>query len=341
MGRIILVLAALFSASSMYAYFQDSTAQGSGITLFDTLFDLDIKQVILTADLDSLAANKFSKKEQKSLITVLLQDGTKFTFGTKVSVRGKFRRVKCEFPPLKLNFRKKDLNEMGLHPKRDNYKLVTHCLLADEGESAVLREYLVYEMYQLLTDQSYRVKLFPITYKDVDSDNQISSMAFLIESTKELSRRQGGTVKKDLNPEHKNINPFLFEQVALFQYMIGNRDMDLKILRNILLINDKDSAKMIPIAYDFDMAPFVHAAYAYPQYKDKREIERIYLGFEENRDQLVEVIKLFLDKKEAFIKLIEDFALLSNSDRKECVNYVKAFYQDIENKDFLMSYGSN
>ena len=339
MGRIVLSLVPiLWWFTISYAQQPDGPIVDSSVTLFDFLNDLEIEHVILTTDLDSLIHNKYSAKEHPALLTITLRDSRQLSFATKVSVRGKFRRIKCEFPPVELNFRKKDLRAKGLNGRRDNYKLVTHCLADDDGKNAVLREYLVYEMYQLLTDKSFRLKLFPIVYKDVDSDHQISSIAFVIESTKELTHRQGGTANKSLNPDHAKIDPFLFEQMALFQYMVGNRDMNLQILRNILLVSNRESDKMIPIAYDFDMAPFVHAAYAYPQYKDKRDVERIYLGIEENGDYLRNVIKVFREKKEDFYRLINNFEPLSEAIRKECINYLKAFYAQIEDKNFEMVY---
>ncbi len=316
----------------------DRSAQDSCLTLFDSLNALEIDHVILTTDLDSLLSNKFSRKEHHGLLTVTLKDDRQLSFSTKVSVRGKFRRIQCDFPPVRLNFRKKDLRAMGLNGKRDNYKLVTHCLADDDGINAVLREYLVYQMYQVLTDHSFRVKLFPIIYKDVDSKHQVSSMSFLIESTKELTQRCGGSESKDLNPEHSTIDPLLFEQVALFQYMVGNRDMNLQILRNIVLVSRRESEKMIPVAYDFDMSPFVQAAYTYPQYKDKRDVDRIYLGVEDNAHHLTDLIEKFQQKKEEFYQLVESFELLPTAARRECINYLKAFYRLIEDENFEVVY---
>lgn len=317
---------------------QTTPTPDSSITLFDYFFDLDVAHVIVNTDLDSLDANKFSTKEQAGLFTVTLVDSTQITFATKVSVRGKFRRIKCEFPPLRLNFRKKDLKALGLKSKRDNYKLVTHCKEAEDGRNAVLREYLVYQLYQELTDKSYRVKLFPIIYKDVDSENKIENVGFLIESTKELTKRLGGKENKDLNPHHTTIDPMLYEQIALFQYMVGNKDMNLKILRNVLMINSKDNDKMVPVAYDFDFAPFVQASYVYAQFKDKRDVERIYLGFEDNQSYLNEAVKLFLAKKERFYEVINNLELLPKAERRECINYLQAFYDQIEKKDFKVEY---
>jgi alkylation response protein AidB-like acyl-CoA dehydrogenase len=47
----------------------------------------------------------------------------------ELSTRGRFRFRNCDFPPLMLNFSKKELRGMGLTtPEHDKLKLVTHCL---------------------------------------------------------------------------------------------------------------------------------------------------------------------------------------------------------------------
>ena len=52
------------------------------------------------------------------------------SFDMKVKARGNTRRISglCDFPPLKLKFKKEDLVEDGYSPNYKSFKLVTHCL---------------------------------------------------------------------------------------------------------------------------------------------------------------------------------------------------------------------
>ena len=310
----------------------------TSITFFNHIFTQDISEAVLTVSFDSLHTYKLSPREHEGKFTMTLGDGKMLDLNTKVSIRGKFRRQRCAFPPIRLNFKKKELEKLGFNKQPDDYKLVTHCLDDEEGEKLVWKEYMVYQLYQILTEYSYRVKIFPIIYKDSNSGAEIKNMAFLIEGNQELSTRLDGELCDCLNAQPEEIDPILMEQMALFQYMIGNMDMELRMLKNLKLIKRNSGGKMIPVAFDFDFAPFVHAPYVYPQIADKRKIQRVYLGFEENSDHMQEIYKTFIDKKAAFISFIEEFEPLPKSDKKKCLNYIKAFYEDFEKKSFELNY---
>jgi hypothetical protein len=330
-GLLYFIPATIFSINPSYS-------KDSSITFFNHIQSLDIEIAHLEVNLDSLHGHKLSAREHPGQFSLTLNDGNIINLSAKVSIRGKFRRQRCAFPPIRLNFKKKELEKLGLSKQPDDYKLVTHCLDSEDGENLVWKEYLVYQLYQILTDHSYRVKVFPIVYKDTGTGNEIHNMAFLIEGNKELAERLDGELCDCLNAQANEIDPVLMEQMALFQYMIGNRDMEPRMLKNMKLIKRNAGGKMIPVAFDFDFAPFVHAPYAYPQIVDKRKIERIYLGFEENRSYMEDVFNTFLDKKEAFITLIQDFELLPNNEKRKCLNYIKAFYDELEKKSFQLNY---
>ncbi len=52
--------------------------------------------------------------------------------------------------------------------------------------------------------------------------------------------------------------------VSMFEYMIGNTDWDLSMIRNVKTIRAPDSGKIILIPYDFDFSGLVSAPYASP-----------------------------------------------------------------------------
>ncbi|NIP93601.1 MAG: hypothetical protein GWN18_19895, partial [Thermoplasmata archaeon] len=69
----------------------------------------------------------------------------------------------CEFPPLRLNFKKGQLDET-LFDGQDKVKLVTHCRNGDRYEQNVVKEYLVYRLYNVLTPLGFQVRMAHITY---------------------------------------------------------------------------------------------------------------------------------------------------------------------------------
>lgn len=338
-SRINLIIITFYSLLSYnLLYGQDTFVQTqSDFTLFDSLSKLDIDHVLILTDLDSLNAIKLTPNEIPAHFMLRTKDGmSKMHLESKISIRGKYRRQRCDFAPIKLNFKKGDLKKMGLH-KTDDYKLVTHCLNTENAHKYLFKEYLIYKMYNKLTSYSFEVLLFPIIYKDVDSDKEISSWAFLIENDKEMAKRLGGKLCKCLGTDIKAIDSFSYEQLAMLQYMVGNKDMILKSLHNLKLVKS-NSKPMIPVGFDFDFSLFVKAPYSFPNLEDNRKIKREYLGFEENKNQMELVIKKFLDNKDYFLDYISDFKLLSGIERRECINYLKAFYKDLDKREYVMEY---
>ncbi|CAN0534363.1 unnamed protein product, partial [Laminaria digitata] len=101
-----------------------------------------------------------------------------------VQVRGNFRRQKtnCNFPPLRLNFKKKAV-QGTIYEGLDKVKLVTHCQNLDKTyNQRVLLEYLAYKFYNQLTPLSFNVRLVKMTYKDENNDRKkMTKFGFLIE----------------------------------------------------------------------------------------------------------------------------------------------------------------
>lgn len=70
--------------------------------------------------------------------------------------------------------------------------MVTHCLNDQAAHDLVVKEYLIYQMYSLLTPYHYKVRLLSVRW--VDSARPMDTMlhpAFLIESEEAMEDRCG------------------------------------------------------------------------------------------------------------------------------------------------------
>jgi hypothetical protein len=71
-------------------------------------------------------------------------------------------------------------------------KLVSHCRDRDDDQQDVLKEYLVYRTFNLLTEESSRVRLARVTYVDgEDNDDPVVRYAFFIEEAEAMAERLG------------------------------------------------------------------------------------------------------------------------------------------------------
>ncbi len=306
-------------------------------TLFDSLYNLPIEKVKIVVDLDSLLEGRMTNDEHAAEMHVYTDKGITMMLPLNISVRSRSRRRLCDFPPLKFDFVKGDLKDMGLR-KQDDYKIVTHCLDGPQGEQVLVKEFLIYQLYQIITPMSLRAKLVDMTYINSVSKEEFEKKAIILESDKEFAKRQDGKLCNCMGTSKDSIDPFLFEQLAMFQFMIGNADMAYLVERNVKFVRQAPDKPMIPLAYDFDFAALVNAPYVYPRVLDNRSLPRSYLGFRDYAHVLPEVIQKFVQKKEEIFSYIEAFEYISNFERRLCLQYVKKFYRQIEKKKVQLPY---
>src|SRR4029077_15713964 len=85
-----------------------------------------------------------------------MPDGFSVKDSILLEVRGHFRRDYCYLPPLKIIFKRTNTSVMK---PLGSLKLVSQCRLSSTDEQCLLKEFLVYKIYNLLTDMSFRVRL--------------------------------------------------------------------------------------------------------------------------------------------------------------------------------------
>ena len=71
-------------------------------------------------------------------------------------------------------------------------KVVTHCKGSQDYEEYVLKEYLCYKIYNIISPVSFRVRLVRMTYVDTGRKNKVTEgWAFMIEPKHMLAERHG------------------------------------------------------------------------------------------------------------------------------------------------------
>ncbi len=286
--------------------------------------------LVLTLPVDSIDAR--TRNEQPGFLTYYDATGQVRTFSADVSLRGRFRQLRCGFPPLRLNLSKKELKAFGL-ATYDKYKLVTSCYADSTATTLLLKEYLAYRAYALLSPEAhFRTQLLRITYRDaagVRPDR--SDYAFLIEETDEMAGRTGG---KELNQaiglDADRYDPRAEATHALFQYLIGNGDWSLPLQRNVKIVERPDGM-LVPVAYDFDFSGWVGAPYASPSldHGQRSIYQRVYLGYHQSDRTLRQVNQEFRTKRRELSALISDFDLITKNDRTILLRFVQRFYNDL------------
>jgi len=302
-------------------------------TIFKTINKSDILKITLQTDLDYLIANKKKDDYQKATLTVDTEKGAE-VHEVKVKPRGKFRRKTCDFPPLKIKFNKAGLKEKGIHTSHKSLKLVTHCMDNDpDAEQRIVKEYMAYKMYNLLTEASFKVQLVEITYVNDTDASMNTQYGFIIENTNEMAERIDGTeVEGKFNLTLDSIQKNYQHLIPMFQYMIANMDWRTRMNQNIKTIDKKDGNRIM-VPYDFDFSGLVDAPYAIPNkdYQQQNIQDRIYMNKVDQLKELKSTIKYFQVHKQDIINSIKQCEHLTKKNRRKMINYINDFYNTLDN----------
>lgn len=304
------------------------------------LFDNDeLLNVSIRFDLTSYLKKNLNGKSLSGTITFHLSDSDSLNRKVNIKTRGIFRQENCSFAPMELNFKK----EVFAYPdsgKVNKLKLVTHCKSGNLYDEYILREYLVYKLFNVLTDTSFRVRLLRVNYIDNQSKRKpIVQYGFFIEPAKILAARANSTIVKTKTLGQKHIIPDVMDRVAIFNYMIANYDWSIAGLHNIevILPNNNASGLGIAIPFDFDLTGVVNADYAIPSDATglKTIRDRIFLGICRDKEVYQKELLFFLSRKEELYKVVTDFTYLKQNSKKDITNFLDSFFNNIEKQSSL------
>jgi len=311
----------------------------SSITAASLFQTEDALEVVLRTDINTLFRDREDERSyHPGTIMYKNTSGEDIEVPLKLRVRGNFRRKSgvCRIPPIRLNFAR-ETSKGTIFQGQDKLKLVTHFQKAPvKYMQYLLQEYLVYKMFNLVSDYGFKVRLLKITYEDEAGKwKPMDSYAFIIEDEDAMAKRYETTIneKKGHHPLAKRFNVHSTTLLSVFEYCIGNTDWSVPGLHNVKLLDKGPEKDIIPVPYDFDWCGMVNAPYAVPN-----EIlglpnvrTRLYRGYERDPEVFDEVFAKFRDNKEAIYALYETCPGLIKQQKKQSKNYLDGFYRIIEN----------
>ncbi len=309
-------------------------AQDKVVSRKQFFLDTSVVEVVLKTDIKKLIKQKANPAFQPAQLTWKKADSTgDVKEAVRIRLRGNNRRETCNLASLMLDFRVEGENSRLKNLKE--MKWVAPCMKSQDGEQFVLKEYLIYKMYNELTDKSFRVRLLRITFEDeLEKQKGYTQYGFAIEHVDDLKDRIGCVEEKEKVYTFNQTHYYQTTLVSIFQYMIGNTDWSIGNYHNVKMLIPEDSPTVKPfiIPYDFDFAGAVNAPYAVPA--ESRPItkvtERYYLGAPRTFEMVKSITNLFMEKKGNINKLIMNWPLLNGFHRKEMANFINEFYEILE-----------
>ena len=297
-------------------------------SIFERLSEQEILEMEVTTDISQLLDDQKEGAYQAAYLHFADPSISNVDWNIEIRTRGKFRKRVCSFPPVKFKFDHSVLGPENLKAYK-TLKFVSHCADEDGLEELVLREYLAYKAFNLITDESFHVQLVKVKWNDSSHQHDIGEQwGFFIENNDEMSKRIGGENYKEYGVTTDELNPTSAALNSIFQYMIGNSDWNLEMIKNVKLVksNSENDIKVVP--YDFDFSGLVNAPYAVTSYGQTSVLERIYLGASSQQD-IDAAVDIFRNKKNDIFSLVDSFEAMSKSDRKKIKKYLMSFYDTL------------
>lgn len=264
------------------------------------------------------------------------EDETWKTFDVELRVRGYFRKRTCYFPPVKIKI-SKSAAKNTLFEGNKKLKLVLPCSNQKTKNDYIVKEYLAYKLYEIVTPYHFNTRLTGIAFTETKGNKTKTHdlKGIFIEDDKKIAKRFGGKIL-DRSVHPLSQDPLGSVRNAFFQYMIGNNDFSTFAPHNEkLLFVDK---KIIPIPYDFDLAGLVNASYAVVSVINGEPLtssvtERLYRGFKRDMNTIQQVRQEFIDNKARFFKIIDGTESYFDDPKQfsEAKKFLSDFFDVIEN----------
>lgn len=299
------------------------------------LFDSDTPlQITIRTSLRETINDLKDREQRPAHLLVKNDKGKEDNFQIKIRVRGVTRAKKqiCQFPPLRLNFKKKQTKNT-VFEGQDKLKLVTHCSNSNNYSQNTLKEYLAYKLYEVITPYSFKTRLCEITYVDTLRNNKtINQIGFLIEDIDDLAKRHGLKEFDGRIVNQEALQKETLDKMVVFQFLIGNLDWAVPNRHNMKVLASSEKELPIGIPYDFDYSGWVNASYATPP--DIIDIStvrtRVFRGMCRKNNYL-QTIEFYKKIRPQLEKSILDVPFLTKNSKDYLKKYLNNFYDILNN----------
>jgi hypothetical protein len=316
-------------------------AQDSGAVY--PLFSDDAPLILkLSAPFRQVFRDDEDRPEYDAIIEWTAPDGRNLSREIEVRIRGNSRIDFCRYPPLSLDFRQSDDQETDLDGTifegQNRLKLVVLCGGTSYYEDYLAQEYLIYRMFNVLTDRSFRVRWVDMEYVDTSRKRprSRSAPAFLIESDEEIAGRLGMELVEQDTLTVESLDVAHSALLAVFGYLIGNTDWALvqgpvgePCCHNGKVLREPGGSYLV-VPYDFDTSGLIDAEYAVPfETLPIRSVrQRLYRGYCAFDAGLDAAIAAVISHRQALLAVFDD-PLISERGREDAVDYLEDSFEII------------
>lgn len=316
---------------------QELVVRDSSKIIFDVFSEDYILPITLSFSIKDIKKETNDSTYIDTKVGYQIKDGLRQDLPVMLRRRGNNRLKNCYFPPLKVKVKKSD-SKNTVFEAHKNLKIVLPCLIQSDNNDNVIKEYLAYKFFEIISPYYYKTRLLDIDFEEERGNKSKTHhiKGILIEDDKNVAKRLDGKVyDRDMHPLNQEAMASI--RNAFFQFMIGNTDFSQAYQHNITVIYVDQN--MIPIPFDFDMSGFVNASYAEVSEINGESLgmssvtDRKYRGFARDVNSYEQVRQEFISKKMDILSVLDNNAQFF-SDPKEfnaAKDYILSFYEVLVN----------
>ena len=300
-------------------------------------------ELTLTLPMRTLVRQRKRRPEVEGTASFAGPDGALIELDVEVTTRG-FSRLNeiCSFPPLSLNFKRGQVGGT-LFAGQNRLKLVTLCRDSSRYEQYLQLEYLVYRMYQQVSEFAFGVRPVRVRYVNTERDDEVEEApAFLIEHKDGVAAKVGMSAVDLPSLAHTDLSPEALAKFMLFQFVIGNTDWAATApaegedcCHNSAVLAPRDGlGALVVIPYDFDQSGFIDTEYSTtaPSLGLRSVRQRLYRGYCILNEYLDETIQSFNAARPAIDALLQSERLSENT-REDVQDFIARSYEIINDPD--------
>jgi len=302
------------------------------VSLLDTLVAGEMTDVTLVLDWKQFERKRQEKAYTEATWLCTGPGGDTIRLEARIRARGARRLEICSRPPVKVKFDKDVLKKAGLSTMNE-IDVVHPCEDAAVFNQYILREYLAYKIWEILSPYYFRTRLITLHYRLPDgTEYRPPAQAFLLEDPEELASRLDGRIyKASVISQHAvETRPALM--MYLFQFMIGNTDWFLTNRHNLDFFGFTGHPLLVTVPYDFDYSGLVFTPYA--SHHEKIGLASVTIRYYQGKcfpeDEVRAALQPFLDNKERILATVGMIPGLDERSQRHATDFLESFYDIVE-----------
>lgn len=334
---------ALLFAGPLLAQEEDIPTFEDTMAVYDDLFEAkEPLNLTLKFDLKELKKSQWKEEYLPGEMTCHVREGFEVRHNVRIKARGEIRKRICTAPMFWVNIKQSGIASEYLTDV-NKVKMVIRCKASNTYKNYILREYLVYQMWNLLSPYSFNTRLVKLKLIDTGrKDKESEDWAFLIEPEEKMAERNNCMPIKSDKLSLRTVNQEWMDRVAFFSYMIAQMDFSVTGRHNLKILTSKEYGPtgFIPVPYDFDYCGFVDAEYAIPAEDLGIESvrERYYLGACRSEEGYRAAMDWLASYRDQIRDLILNFEYIDEDEKEFLLDFIESYYEESQYSTFIERY---